>query len=83
MLTIMGISAREHGFNIDGTRAEITKVMGTNPRRVSEVIIDLHFPETKYSLKEKKLIELASKTCPVALSLHPDLVQNVRLHFID
>lgn len=83
MLTIMGISAREHGFNIDGTRAEITKVMASNPRRVSEVIIDLYFPDVIYTSKEKKLIELASKTCPVALSLHPDLIQNIRLHFME
>ncbi|HAL65647.1 MAG TPA: osmotically inducible protein OsmC, partial [Bacteroidales bacterium] len=34
MLTIMGIAARTHGFNIDGTKAEITKIMESNPRRV-------------------------------------------------
>ena len=34
MITIMGIAAREHGFNIDGTTAKIWKIMDSNPRRV-------------------------------------------------
>ncbi|WP_047451421.1 OsmC family protein [Alistipes sp. ZOR0009] len=80
MLTIMGISARTHGFNIDGTEIKITKVMGTAPRRVVEVIVELFFP-TDYTPKEKKIIELSAKECPVANSLHPDLKQTLIFHF--
>lgn len=76
MLTIMGIAARTHGFNIDGTKVDITKVMGTNPRRVVEVIVELTFPRN-YNDKEKKIIEISAKECPVANSLHPDLKQSV------
>ena len=81
MLTIMGISAREHQFNIDGTKISITKIMASNPRRVSEVVLELYFPSSDYSEKQKKIIRLAADTCPVALSLHPDLKQTVILHF--
>ncbi len=81
MLTIMGISAREHGFDIDGTQVDITKIMGTNPRRVQEVIIDFSFPHRNYTDKQKKLISLAADTCPVAKSLHPDMKQTIRLNF--
>jgi putative redox protein len=82
MLTIMGIAARTHDFNIDGTEAKITKIMASNPRRVAEVVIDLYFPkEQSYSSKEKTLIERSAKECPVAKSLHPDLVQTIRFHF--
>jgi putative redox protein len=80
MLTIMGISAREHGFDIDGTRIKITKVMASNPRRVSEVILEFTFPHQQYTAKQKKLLEIASKTCPVSQSLHPDLKQTVLLN---
>jgi uncharacterized OsmC-like protein len=83
MLTIMGISARTHGFNINGTKVAITKVMGTNPRRVVEVIVDLTFPHNSYSPKERKLLELAAKECPVANSLHPDLKQTIRFNFTE
>jgi putative redox protein len=80
MLTIMGIAAREHGFDIDGTRIKITKVMASNPRRVSEVILEFTFPHQQYTAKQKKLLEIASKTCPVSQSLHPDLKQSVLLN---
>jgi len=81
MLTIMGIAAREHGFSLEGTTMEITKIMIPNPRRVGEVVIDFTFPHQKFSPKQQKLIEAASKTCPVALSLHPELLQTIRLNF--
>lgn len=81
MLTIMGISAREHQFSIDGAKADITKVMASNPRRISEVHIEITFPEFSYTPKQKKILEVISKTCPVALSLHPDLKQEIKLVF--
>ncbi len=81
MVTIMGIAARTHGFNIDGTKIDITKIMGTNPRRVVEIIVNLHFPHNNYTSKERKLIELSAKECPVAQSLHPDIKQNVRFYY--
>lgn len=81
MITIMGIMAEEHKFSIDGLRAEVKKVMTTDPRRISEIHIDVHFPAFSYTEKHKKMLEMASKYCPVAMSLHPDLKQIVNLHF--
>jgi putative redox protein len=80
-LTIMGIAARTHGFNLEGTFAEVTKIMYSNPRRIGEIHIDYRFPDIDYSDKEKKIIETAGRTCPVALSLHPDLKQVINFHF--
>ncbi len=80
MLTIMGIAAQEHGFSIDGSTATVTKIMASDPRRIAEIKIDITFPEV-YSEKHKKILTIISKTCPVALSLHPDLKQDVSLHF--
>lgn len=73
MITIVGIKARDAGFNIDGTELKITKVMYSDPRRVGEVHIKFNFPDNNYSEKEKKIIENAAKTCPVAKSIHADL----------
>lgn len=81
MITIMGIAAREHGFDMDGTTAKIWKIMESNPRRVSEVKIDLTFPKNNYSEKEKKIIERSAFTCPVYLSLHPDLKKIITFNF--
>ncbi len=83
MITIMGIAARTHNFNIDGTRVKITKIMTSEPpRRIAEIILELTFPPLDYSEKEKKILEYVVKTCPVALSLHPDLKQSVRIIYL-
>ena len=81
MLTIMGISAQTHGFSIDGVEAKVTKVMEAKPRRVGEIIVELTFPHNNYSEKEKKIIELCAKECPVANSLHPSVKQTVIFNF--
>lgn len=78
MLTIIGIAANTHGFSIDGTTLEIEKIMAANPRRVAEIKIEVHFPkEANYTDKQKRIIEAAAKTCPVANSLHPDVIKNI------
>lgn len=81
MLTIMGIAALEQNFSIDGTEVEITKIMGTDPRRVSEVAVELKFPPNNYSDRQKAVLKYISENCPVSLSLHSDLKQSVTLNF--
>jgi uncharacterized OsmC-like protein len=81
MLTIIGIGAKGHGFSIEGTTVEITKVMGDNPRRIIEIIADINFPPNNFTEKQKDFFKLVSQTCPVAKSLHPDIKQTVTLHF--
>jgi uncharacterized OsmC-like protein len=76
MLTIMGITSRTHNIQIEGTKCSITKIMAANPRRVSEIVVDLKFPAA-YTEKEQKILEHAALTCPVYLSLHPDLKKTV------
>lgn len=77
MSTIMGIAARTHSIRIDGMKLKITKIMASNPRRVGEIQVVFEMPAINYSLKEKDILIHAAKTCPVALSLHPDLKQTV------
>ena len=81
IMTIMGIKARDKGIDLDGTRIEITKIMATDPRRIGEVQVTFHFPDKLYSEKDKKLLEAVSKTCPVALSLHPDTKQTIQFNW--
>jgi len=70
-LTIMGIAAQSHGFNIDGTEVKTNKIMGKKPRRITELIVEFTFLHNRYSDKERRIIELAVKECPVANSLDP------------
>lgn len=81
MLTIIGLAAKTHGFNIDGTELETTKIMATDPRRVGEVVLTFNFPKNNYTEKERKIIEAAAKSCPVAQSLSEKLVQTVNFNY--
>ena len=81
MLTVMGIVAKRHNINMDGAKVEILKVMAENPRRVSEIYLDMFFPPNNYTQKEKDLLEHTALTCPVAKSLHPDIKQKTRFHY--
>lgn len=77
MITVMGIKARDHGLNIDGTTCSITKIMAPNPRRVVEIQAVLQFPSGNFSDKDKKILEHTALTCPVYLSLHPDIKKEI------
>ena len=77
MLTVMGIAARTHHIDLDGAAISITKLMASNPRKVSEIIIEFKLPGKNYSDKEKVILEKAAITCPVALSLNPDIKQTI------
>ncbi len=75
MLSIMGIVARRDNLQIEGTSAEVTKVMYQEPRRVGEIHVTITLPAGNFSDKDKKLLEHAAHTCPVAKSIHPDIKQ--------
>lgn len=80
MLTIMGIAARTHGIDIDGTKVSITKVMSAEPRRIGEIIVRFSFPRS-YEEKERKILERAAESCPVGYSLHPETKQTIEYHY--
>lgn len=81
MLTVMGIAARTHHIDMDDAAISITKLMASNPRKVSEIIIEFKIPGKNYSDKEKVILEKAALTCPVALSLNPDIKQTVHFSY--
>lgn len=73
MLTIMGIKARDKNIDIEGAQVEVLKTMASNPRRISRLDIKMTMPKKSYSDKDKKILELATKACPVGNSLHSDV----------
>jgi len=82
MMTIMGIVANRADIDIDGMTVEITKIMAAEPRRIAEVVLNFAMPAGKtYSDKEKAMLENAARTCPVALSLHPEVKQTVNFQY--
>lgn len=81
MLTIMGIEARKLKVNIDGTQILIKKHMGTLPRRVVKIDVNMKIPGQDLSENQKIVLIDAGINCPVAKSLHPDLVQEISVNY--
>lgn len=72
MFTVMGIKARDMGVDFAGSTAEVTKHMQADPRRISkiEVVFDM---KVAVDEKTRVIMERTAHTCPVHLSLHPDI----------
>lgn len=81
MLTLMGIAANTHQIPFEGIEAEVTKYMSSSPRKIEK--IELRFWGFDQSLNDhqKKILERAALTCPVGLSLHPDIIQAISFEF--
>jgi uncharacterized OsmC-like protein len=80
MLTVVGIKARDMGIAIEGSYAEVTKHMASNPRRVIRIEVDVFF-KGELSEKEKAVFENTARTCPVAQSLSQEIEQNVKFYY--
>ena len=77
MITVMGIAAREKGIPFNNVNARVVKHMHASPRRVARVEVHLTMDGAGLGERERAILENTARTCPVALSLHPDLVQEV------
>ena len=80
MMTVMGSVANRHNIDIEGTRADVEKFMGVKPRRIVEIKIDFHFPNS-YDTATKKLLEQAALNCPVAKSFSESISQNIDFNY--
>lgn len=81
MMTIMGIKARDLEVDLSGSVAEVTKIMSTEPRRIGAIEIVFALKGTEDS-KQKTILERAAMTCPVFLSLHPDIEKRITFDWI-
>ena len=82
MITIMGIAAKTHNIEIGEVGAEVLKVMGFNPRRISEIHIKFIF-NIKLNNKEKEILERAAKHCPVSKSINKDIKEVILFSYIN
>lgn len=76
-MTIMGIVAKREGLDFSGSEIEVTKIMSAEaPRKIAKVIVDftMKTPEALSEEVQAKYVR-AAHTCPVSLSLHPDIEQ--------
>jgi len=83
MMTIMGIVARRDDIPLTSLSATIEKVMTAEPpRKIARIKINFTYPNPEVlSTKQAEILKRAAHTCPVALSLHPEIVQEVTFNF--
>ena len=81
MITIMAIAAEKNGINISETSASVKKIMGTNPRTISDIVIEIKMSKD-LGLKDRKRLEKAALACPVHKSLHPDMNKEITFSYI-
>ncbi|THD65720.1 OsmC family peroxiredoxin [Robertkochia marina] len=80
MLTVMGIKARDMAVDLTGAIASIEKVMASAPRRISEIKVVVDIP-VKPSDKDQKILEHTARTCPVLMSIHPEIKKDITFHW--
>ncbi|HZY77962.1 MAG TPA: OsmC family protein [Cyclobacteriaceae bacterium] len=81
MMTIMGQVADREKVDLTGMTTEITKVMASSPRKISEIHVNFTHTSLKATDKQKQMLENAARTCPVALSLAEGLKQEVTFNW--
>lgn len=80
MFTVMGIKARDMGVDFKGAKASVTKVMQSDPRRISRIEVVVDMPSA-LDEKSRAILERTARTCPVFLSLHPDIEKDIRFNW--
>lgn len=81
MITTMDIVARDRGIVLKEVSARVVKHMAATPRRVHRIEVEVEMDGTALDPEERQLMEQTAHGCPVAMSLHPDLVQEMRFRY--
>jgi putative redox protein len=83
-ITVMSIAAQKEAVEFKGTEVFITKIMSTDsPRRISEIKVEFKMQASPVlSDDQKARYERVAHSCPVALSLHPDIKQDMSFEWL-
>ncbi len=82
IITTIGIQTRLMGYNLAGSKLTVKKHMASDPRRVAKIGVDIKIPEGNLTDADKEKIIVIGLNCPVAKSLHPDLIQDINFQFV-
>ena len=81
MVTIMGIVAEREGVSLEGLSWEVTKIMQSDPRKIQEIQVNFYWSGPNFNPALSQKLKNAARTCPVALSLDPSIVQMITFDF--
>ncbi|MDG1741721.1 MAG: OsmC family protein [Crocinitomicaceae bacterium] len=81
MITIIGIYCNSNRISFEQGTAEVTKEMGSNPRRISKITIYMDFSDNKWDAATQEKIIRAGEACPVAKSVDPSMELEFNYNF--
>lgn len=80
MVSIMAIKSRDLNLDLLDSTVSVTKIMQAEPRKIAKIIIVLDM-SVATSEKNKIILERAAMTCPVFLSLNPDIEKEISFNW--
>jgi putative redox protein len=81
MITTMGLKAAAMNVDITNTKAEVTKIMASEPRRIAEVIVKITMPAS-LSDKEREIFEHTAHHCPISQSIKGNVIETVSFEYV-
>ncbi|RTY95333.1 OsmC family protein [Flavobacterium sp. GT3R68] len=80
MMTIMGIKSRDMNIDLKGSTASVVKIMQAEPRRIGAIEVVFNMSVSADD-KNKTILEKAAMTCPVFLSLNPEIDKKITFNW--
>jgi uncharacterized OsmC-like protein len=80
MVSIMGIKSRDLNVDLTDSTVEVTKIMQAEPRKIAKIVAVFNM-SVAVDEKAKIILERAAMTCPVLLSLHPDIEKEITFNW--
>ncbi len=80
MVSIMAIKSKDLELDLKDSTVSVTKIMQAEPRKIAKIIVELNMA-IDTSDKNKVILERSAMTCPVLLSLHPDIEKEVTFNW--
>lgn len=80
MVSIMAIKSKDLEVDLKDSTISITKIMQAEPRKIAKIVVVLDMA-INVSEKNRIILERSAMTCPVLLSLHPDIEKEVTFNW--
>lgn len=72
LMTVMAIYADKNNINLKGSTFKVVKNMRVSPRQVESLEVELNLP-ANLTETQRSVLENVANTCPVKLSLNPEI----------
>ncbi|MFA0962225.1 OsmC family protein [Roseivirga sp. BDSF3-8] len=81
IVTTMAIRANDLGVAVENMTFKTEKIMAANPRRIETIRVHIEWETPQGTEEQREKLKAAGLSCPVGLSLHPNLKQDVTFNF--